>query len=368
MDTSDPEIEFDAEGRCNHCRSYKKVVSGLVYQGEQSDDALQDMANLIKAAGKGREYDCVMGVSGGVDSSYVGYVAKNLGLRPLAVHLDNGWNSEEAVRNIKNVCKALEIDYQSYVLDWTEFRDIQLAFLKASIIEMEIPTDVAIPAALHKVAAENGVKYILSGGNLATEGIMPKCWFYYPKDSKLLKGIVKKFSTTKIKSFPTFDYLDEVYYKFVKGIKILYPLNHIAFSKSDAMALLQEQLGWVDYGGKHHESKFTKIVLDYIQPVKFDVDYRRATFSSQICMGTMTREEALSQLEKPSYNPEKIDEEKAYVAKKFGISLQDFEDILNLPPKSYRDYPNNEKLLNVLYDLYRQIFKNKRSYHNTGHH
>ena len=367
MDTTDPEIVFDENGQCNHCRAYLKRVSGLIYQGDSSDRQLKAIAEKIKADGKNRPYDCLIGVSGGVDSSYTCYLAKKLGLRPLAVHMDNGWNSEEAVKNIKTICNSLDIDYMSHVLNWEEFKDIQLAFLKASIVEMEIPTDVAIPHSLHKIAAKNNIKYILSGGNLAGEAILPRTWFYYPKDSKLLKSIHRRFGTRKIRSYPTFDYMDEIYYKFIKGIRIIYPLNYTPYSKPDAMEVLKNELGWVEYGAVHHESMFTRIVLSYLQPLKFQVDYRKCTLSAQICNGIISREEALERLKKPSYDESTIQEEKAYVAKKFGLSLAEFEEILALPPKSYRDYPNNEKLLDFLYGTYRRLFASERSYHTAGY-
>lgn len=367
MDTTDPEISFDENGQCHHCRAYLQKVRNLTYQGESSDQQLQTIAEKIKKTGKNRPYDCVIGVSGGVDSSYTCYVAKKLGLRPLAVHMDNGWNSEEAVRNIKAICNNLNIDYVSHVLNWEEFKDIQLAFLKASIVEMEIPTDVAIPHSLHKVAAENNIKYILSGGNMAGEAILPRTWFYYPKDSKLLKSIHRQFGTKKIRSYPTFDYIDEIYYKFFKGIRILYPLNYVPYSKPAAMKTLKKELGWVEYGGVHHESMFTRIVLSYLQPLKFNVDYRKCTLSAQICNGLISHEEALAKLEQPAYDSNAIQEDKAYVAKKFGLSLSEFEEILSLPPKSYRDYPNNEKLLDFLYSTYRRFFGSERSYHNAGY-
>lgn len=367
MDTTDPEIVFDENGQCNHCRAYLKRVNGLIYQGESSDRELETIAETIKAAGKNRPYDCIVGVSGGVDSSYTCYLTKKLGLRPLAVHMDNGWNSEEAVKNIKTICNSLDVDYVSYVLNWEEFKDIQLAFLKASIVEMEIPTDVAIPYALHQVAAEHNVKYIISGGNLAGEAILPRTWFYYPKDSKLLKSIHRQFGTRKIRSYPTFDYLSEIYYKFIKGIRIVYPLNYTPYSKPDAMKTLKEELGWIEYGGVHHESMFTRIVLSYLQPLKFQVDYRKCTLSAQICNGIISREDAIEKLKEPSYDADSIQEEKAYVAKKFGLTLPEFEEILALPPKSYRDYPNNEKLLDFLYGAYRRFFAGERSYHTAGY-
>ena len=360
MDTTDPDIRFDSNGFCNHCTEFLKSRSGVSNRAEVGDRTLRAIVSRIKAAGRNKPYDCIVGISGGVDSSYVAYLSKSLGLRPLAVHMDNGWNSEEAVRNIRKVCMRLKVDYQSYVLDWDVFRDVQLAFLKASIVEVEIPTDVAIIGALHRVAAQVGVKYILSGGNLATEGILPRSWFYYPKDSRLFWHICRTFGTKKISQFPTFDYLEEIYYKFLKGIRTIYILNYVPYAKADGVKLLKEELGWVDYGGKHHESVFTKLVQGYIQPVKFQVDYRKATYSTEICMGVLTREKALELLKKLPYDDEKIDSDRAYAAKKLGLSLAEFDQILRLPVKSYRDYPNNEKLLAFIYAVYQRIYRTAR--------
>jgi N-acetyl sugar amidotransferase len=361
MDTSDPYITFDEKGYCNHCIEFFEKTSKLVYQGESSDKELEIMVQKIKNSVPKGKYDCLIGISGGVDSCYVAYKAKQLGLNPLAVHMDNGWNSEEAVNNIKKVCTKLNIDYQSYVLDWEEFRDIQLAFLKSSIVEIEIPTDTAIPAALHKVADEHNIKYIISGGNYATEGILPDSWFYDPKDLKLLKSIHKQFGTKPLKTFPAFDYKKEIYYKMIKGIKIFYLLNYLPFSKEGAMNILKDKLDWKYYGGKHYESKFTGFVQSYIQPVKFNVDYRKATFSTQICTGEISREEAIEALKKPPYNPDKIGQEKEYVAKKLGLTPDEFEEILNSPPKTYRDYPNDEKMLKFIYKFYRKYISKKNN-------
>ncbi len=356
LDTSDPYIKFDEKGFCNHCIEFIEKTSQLVYQGKTSDKELELIVNEIKKNGASGDYDCVVGISGGIDSCYVAYKAKQLGLRPLAVHMDNGWNSEEAVNNIKKVCNKLGIDYQSYVLDWEEFRDIQLSFLKSSIVELEIPTDTAIPAALHEIASKHNIKYILSGGNYATEGILPDSWFYNPKDKRLLKAIHKKYGTVKMKTFPAFDIKKELYFKIVKGIKIIYILNYVPFSKGEAMELLKRELDWKYYGGKHYESKFTGFVQSYIQPEKFNVDYRKATFSTQICTGEITRDEALLELKKKPYNPDSIKQEKEYVSKKLGITLVEFEEIFAKPIRTYRDYPNNEKLLTFVYDLYRKFF------------
>jgi N-acetyl sugar amidotransferase len=356
MSTTDPEITFDAEGRCNHCTDYVDRIANLTYKPGPSDRELAAIVERIKAAGRGREYDCVIGVSGGVDSCYTAYVVKSLGLRPLAVHMDNGWNSDTAVKNIKTVARTLGIDYQSVVLDWEEFRDLQLTFLRASLPEIETPTDIAILAALHRVAAENGVRFIIMGGNYVTEGILPRAWHYNAKDVRLLKAVHRRFGSGKLRTFPTFGFVKEAYYKFFKGIRLVYMLNLVPYSKTEAMRKLQEELGWEYYGGKHYESKITGFVQSYILPVKFQIDYRRATLSSQICAGEITREEALEILKRPPFDAARVPEEKVYVAKKFGITLEEMDAILAVPPRTHRDYPNNERLLELLYAVYRRFF------------
>ena len=241
LDTSDPFIIFDEKGHCNHCNDYFARLKDLCYKGEESDIALEKLvADIKKRAGNGK-YDCLIGISGGVDSCYVAYKVKQLGLKPLAVHMDNGWNSEAAVHNIETICEKLGVDYECFVLDWQEFKDLQLSFLKASIVEVEIPTDIAIQGALHQTAAKYGIKTIISGGNYASEGLLPESWFYNPKDATLLKGIQKKFGTKKLKTFPLFDWKREFYYKFVKGIKIKYILNFLPYNKDEAKELLENE-------------------------------------------------------------------------------------------------------------------------------
>jgi hypothetical protein len=243
------------------------------------------------------------------------------------------------------------------VLNWEEFKDLQLSFLKASVPEAETPTDIAILAALHIVADENNIKYIISGGNYVTEGILPKSWHYNAKDVKYLKSIQNTFGTKKLNTFPTFGFLKEMYYKYIKGIKIIYLLNLVNFNKRDAITLLEKELDWKYYGGKHYESKYTEFLQSYILPVKFNIDYRRATFSTQICAGEMKREEALKELQNKPYNESKAEEDKIYLCKKLGLSIDDFNDIMNLPQKSHKDYPNNEQLLEFIYDTYRKLNK-----------
>lgn len=356
MDTSDPHIYFDGEGHCNYCNDYLKKKAQEIDK-KYDPQKLERLVEEIKAKGKGKKYDCLLGISGGVDSCYVAYLLKSFGLRVLLVHMDNGWNSEEAVLNIKNIARILELDYESYVLDWEEFKDMQLAFLKASVIEAETPTDIAIMGALHRMAAKYGIRYIISGSNNATEGFLPKYWHYNAKDTKYLEGVQKQFGTKRIKKFPGFGLLTEAYFKFIKGIKIIYILNYFDYNKPEAMELLQEKLNWRYYGGKHYESRYTKFVQSFLLPKKFDLDYRRATLSNQICEGKITREEAVEELKTLSYNPATIETDKEYVAKKLGISRKELEDIINLPPKSFKDYPNDEKRLEFFYRVYRRFFR-----------
>lgn len=360
MDTTDLEIRFDENGYCNHCTEFFNVRSRYKYLGEESDRALDRIIEDMKAAGKNSDYDCVIGLSGGIDSCYAAYIAKQRGLRVLAVHMDNGWNSEEAVMNIKNVAKKLGIDYESYVLDWEEFKDIQLAFLRASVPEAETPTDMAIPAALHYYAAKYNAKHIISGGNFATEGILPKSWHYNGKDMKYFNYIHKTFGEKKLKKFPTFGFEKETYYKIIKGIKMIYLLNYVPYAKQEAMEFLQQELDWKFYGGKHYESKYTGFIQSYYLYEKHKIDYRKATSSAQICAGEISREQGLKQLEGIPYNPVKVEQEKQYISKKLGISLEEFEKILKLPAKWYWDYPNDDKKLGFIYDTYRKLFKKEK--------
>ena len=360
MDTTDPQITFDNAGRCCHCIEFLDNRAKHSYHGKESDHELDRLLQKIKLAGRGRRYDCVIGVSGGVDSSYLAYIINERGLKPLAVHLDNGWNSDKAVVNVKNITRKLSIDYESYVLDWDEFRSLQLAFLRASVPEAETPTDVAIPAALHLVAARHGIKYILSGGNLATEGILPKSWHYDIRDLKYFNYIHRRFGTRPLKSFPTFGYKREIFYKVVKGMRMAYPLNQVRFIKDEAIQLLREKFDWRPYGGKHHESFYTKFIQSYYLYEKFKIDYRRATLSTQICVGEIDRDQAVEQLKCKPYQPEEIVAAKHYIAKKLGVATEELELIIRLPAKWYWDYPNDEKRLSFIYRSYRKLFNKEK--------
>jgi N-acetyl sugar amidotransferase len=360
MDTTDVEIVFNNEGCCNHCTEFLNRRAGHKYRGKESDDALESVIGQMKLAGKGKKYDCIVGISGGADSAYAIYVAKQKGLKILTVHLDNGWNSEEAVQNIKNVTRKLEVDYESYVLDWEEFKDIQLAFLKASVPEAETPTDIALVGALHYYANKYDVKYIISGGNLSTEGILPASWHYNAKDMKYFNYIQRRFGQKKMRKFPTFGYKKEIYYKLIKRTKIIYLLNYVSYVKEDVTKFLAEKLDWKALAGKHYESKYTSFIQSYYLFEKFNIDYRRATLSSQICSGDVERDAALKLLISKPYTIDKIENDKRYIAKKLQITSAEFESILNLPPKWYWDYPNDKNKLKFIYDTYRKLYKKEQ--------
>ncbi|MDY0094489.1 MAG: N-acetyl sugar amidotransferase [Candidatus Vecturithrix sp.] len=351
MDTTDPEIEFDENGICNHCKRAMLMLQTEPYclKGPDKEQALQHLAHRIKIKGVGKKYDCIIGVSGGVDSTYTAYLVKQLGLRPLAVHLDNGWDSELAVKNIENICKNLGIDLYTYVIDWEEFKDLQVAFLKASTPDSEIPTDHAILAILYQKAVQESVQFILSGSNSASESILPRSWSNGQQDWKYIKAIQKQFGTKKFKSFPHYDKYRGFYYKHIRGVHWIKFLDYVEYNRKDAKTIIEQALGWRDYGAKHYESLYTKFFQAYILPTKFGFDKRKAHLSSLICSGQVTREQALTLLQEELYPASRLKEDMDYVVKKFGLSLQEFDTIMAVPPKTYWDYPSYDKSQNIVY-------------------
>ena len=343
MDTSDPDIVFDDSGFCNHCTQYFEKAKRELYLNDAGQQRLDKLVATIKEKGRTAEYDCIIGVSGGVDSTMVAFLAKKkLGLRALAVHLDNGWNSELAVNNVERALKMLDIDLYTYVLDWEEFRDLQLSFLKASVTNCEIPTDHAINALLYRVAAEKGINYILSGSNVLSEGIyLPPTWGYDAKDWKHIKAVHKRFGNIKLKTFPHINAGRFLYLTFFKGIKFIPLLNYFEYVKQDAKSLLERELGWRDYGGKHYESIYTRFYQAYILPRKFNIDKRRVHLSTLICSRQITRDQAFEALDEDLYEPDKLVEDCEFVIKKLGLTAEEFEAIMSQPIKSYRDYPSN---------------------------
>lgn len=344
MDTiADPDITFNDEGICNYVFKYEERAKLRIFSHDPSK--LESMLTRIKNAGKGKEYDCLIGVSGGVDSTYVAYLTKRWGLRPLAVHLDNGWNSELSIKNIENALKKLNIDLYTHVLDWEEFKAMQIAFLRSSTPDLEIPTDHAIYSLLFKVAKEKKIKHIIYGNNFASESILPETWSYGHLDWYYIKNIMKRYAPgLKLRNYPNITIGKYFYFAFVKKIKIISVLNYIHYKKEDAMKVLMEELDWKYYGGKHYESIYTRFFQGYILPRKFSMDKRKAHLSSLILSGQITRDEALQEIQKPAYSPELEKEDKAFVMRKFNLTEEKFEKIMTLPNKTFRDYPNQRFL------------------------
>lgn len=348
MDTSDPGIRFNEQGFCNHCEGAIKMLnSGIfLFSEEQKEEMLKSLIEKIKKSGR-KKYDCIIGLSGGVDSSYVAYKVKEFGLRPLAVHLDNGWNSETAVQNIEKICKNLDIDLYTFVLNWEEFRDLQLAFLKSSTPDSEIPTDHAIHACLFKAAQKEKVKYVITGFNRSSESILPEAWSRGHYDWRYIRQIHKKFGSGKLHNFPHYSFIPYIYRwlfkSFVPGIKMINILDFIQYDKNKAKEVIIRELGWKDYGLKHHESNYTKIYQCYILPEKFGFDKRRAHLSSLICSGIITREQALEELNQPLYDNDKLKIDLKYLCNKFEITKEYLSEIMNIPVKEFKDYPSYEK-------------------------
>ncbi|MDC1222239.1 N-acetyl sugar amidotransferase [Salibacteraceae bacterium] len=343
MDTTDPQISFNSKGECNHCADYLSVLKNQSNQQENSNDELESILNKIRKDTTSK-YNCLIGVSGGVDSTYLAYLAKEeFGLRPLALHLDNGWNSKLAVKNISKVIRKLKIDLHTHVINWNEFKELQLAYLRASVLDIEVPTDHAIRAAMYHTAKENGIKYILRGYNRHTEGIIPKAWTFYKLDLSNLLDIQRQHGHGTLNTYPMMSTKDMKKIERENGITTIAPLNYLNFEEENVKAIISEKVGWMAYGGKHHESVFTRFYQGYILPRKFGIDKRRAHFSNAICQGLMTRTEAIEQLEEPTYDLETQKLDREYVIKKFELTEEEFEAILNQPPRSHFDYKTELK-------------------------
>lgn len=345
MDTSDPEITFDQQGICNHCHRYDNIIDTRVFKGEEAKIKLDNLVQKIKTKGKNKEYDCIIGVSGGVDSTYVAYLTKELGLNPLAIHFDNGWNSELAVGNIEKTLDKLGIDLYTYVIDWDVFSDLQKAFLKASTPDGEIPTDHAITALLFQEASKRGIKYVISGMNFTTESMAVRMWSYGHSDWTYINDVYKKHgSGLSLKPYPHFSFFDLFKWTYLKRIEVVSILNYIDYNKAKTVDLLQEKLGWVKYEGKHYESVYTRFYQGYILPEKFNADKRIGHLSDLIRAGQITREDALEELKKPPYpSPELLEQDKEFMYKKFNYTPQEFEAIMQLQPKTFLDYKNRAK-------------------------
>jgi N-acetyl sugar amidotransferase len=356
MDTSDPEIQFDEKGECNHCRGYRKTVPTLPRFQVNAEAALGQVVEDIRASGRGRDYDCVIGVSGGVDSTYLAYYLKKiLGLRPLAVHVDNGWNSELAVQNIERMLNVLDIDLHTEVLDWHEFRSLQLAFLRSSTPDVEIPTDHAIFSSLYSLAPKERISTICLGINLVTESILPKMWSYGHRDWKYISAVNKQFGSSALKRYPHTSMMRYYYLFEVTKLRVFRLYDYIPFDKLKVEEIISRELGWMPYAAKHYESYYTKFYQGYLAPRKFGFDKRRAHVSSLVCAGQMSRDEALRYLQQPTLDPAEEGPMLEYVAKKLGISQSELSEICTAAPKTHLDYPHagSSKILTLAKKVYR---------------
>lgn len=343
MDTSDPDITFDDQGVCSHCHEYERQINNENWLKKRQPGALEAIVKQMKQDGKGKDYDCLIGVSGGVDSTYVAYLTKELGLRPLAVHLDNGWDSELAVSNIEKALNKLNIDLYTHVLDWEEFKDLQLSFLKSSTPDSEIPTDHAILAVLYKVAAKENLRYIICGHNTASEGGGVAAWSQGHADSKYIRSIQKEFGTKPLATFPNYGIFDFIYYTVVKKIRWIPILDYVDYDKNEALDILQKEMAWKAYGGKHYESIYTRFYQGFILPNKFGFEKRRLHLSGLIWSCQMSREQALEEMKHSDYPEDLQQQDKEYVIKKLEISPATFEDIMAQSPKSFWDYSSYKK-------------------------
>ena len=349
MDTSDPGITFDEQGLCDYCRNYYENIKPNWHPNDKDETIFTSIIEKIKKDGKERDHDCLIGISGGVDSSYVTYLAKEkFGLRPMLFHVDAGWNSQEAVHNIERLVDGLGLDLYTEVIDWPEMKDLQLAFFKSQVPHIDTPQDHVFFAGLYNFAAKNGHKYILTGANYSTECVRePLEWHYHASDLRQIKDIHHRFGQRPLKKFPTADIFKyKIFYRFVKGVRVVKPLNYVPYIKEKAMQELAERFGWQTYAYKHYESRFTRFYEGYWLPKKFGYDKHRAHFSSLILTKQMTREEALTRIAQPAYDEKTIAQDFEYIAKKLDLTVSELQEIMNGKNKTYRDYKNSKSLIN----------------------
>ena len=350
MDTTDSNIFFDEKGVCDHCNTYYNDILPKWHTDERGEKELWKIINKIKQEGKGKDFDCIMGMSGGIDSSYLLYeMVEKFGLRPLVFHVDAGWNSQIAVNNIERLIDGLGLDLYTEVINWEEIKDLQLAFFKSGVPHIDVPQDHAFFATMYKFASKHKIKTILTGGNYSTECVRnPLEWMYYQSDSIQLRDIYKKHGTGKLKNYPVSNILwHKIYLPYVKGIKLIRPLDYVPYHKEEAMQLLVKKFEYQKYPQKHFESRFTRFYESYWLPKKFGFDTRKVQYSSLILTGQMTQEEALEKLSKPAHNEETIAQDFEYIATKLGISVEVLQGYMDAPNKSYKDYKSQEIIYHI---------------------
>ncbi len=353
---ADPNISFDKDGVCNYYYEYLQSEKVNVFKGNEGQEKFRQTVKKLKEAGKGKKYDCILGVSGGVDSTYLSYLLKKHQLKTLLVHFDNGWNSELAVKNIENIVNYTGFDLETFVMDWEEFKDIQRSYFKASVLDLEIPTDLMIFGALYKIADKYNVKYVISGNNTVTEDLLPKSFYFDKFDLVNLTNIHKKFGSVPIRKLPKLGLFQWVFYTKIKGIQGIKLLNYIEYNKASVKNFIQKDLAWIDYGGKHYESVFTRFYQGYILPNKFGIDKRKAHLSNLIASGQITRESALLELNEPPMPEDLLRQDKIYIAKKLGFSDEEFDHLLNLPNIPHEFYGTQENF-KKRYFIFMKIIK-----------
>ena len=357
MDTSDPWIEFDSDGICNHCKTYFKKRFMPIKADKINKKSLEDLFKEIKKNKKSKsKYDVVTGISGGTDSSYVTYLAHKAGLKVLAVHVDNCWDTPTAIKNINKLISLDNVDYCSEVLNWNTFKNVQKIFIESGLPDIELPTDSALAAVIPRTAVKYGVKAILSGGNYSSEGILPSSWMYNPKDSLFLKSIFRESG----KSFNLFErihfgFRDDMKYRFFYKLKTYYPLNTFNYDKENAKKVLKQAINWESFEGKHCESIYTKFCQLIYQPKRHGIDYRRPLLATNICNSKITRKDAITILEEPPWEDLNVENELSFISNKLGYELSELKELMKKKPSWYKDYFNNEFFLNKIYNFYRLI-------------
>lgn len=344
MDESDPWIDFDEHGRCQHCREMEATRGVSWFTDDAGSARLTASLERIKREGMGKDFDCILGLSGGVDSSYVALKLHDWGLRPLAVHVDAGWNSELAVHNIQQILTATGWELHTRVINWEDMRRLQLAFLRSGVSNQDVPQDHAFFAALYRFATDNGVRHVFTGGNTATEGIFPKSWHHEAMDARHVKAINARFGDGPLDDYPTVSFTQYyIWYPQVKRMSTFRPLNFIPYDKRAASAELSERIGWRSYEAKHGESLFTRFYQRYILPERFGYDVRRPHLSSEIVSGQITREQAEAELDKPLYEADDFTRDRDYFLRKLRISRSEFDGLMAVPRAHATDFPNWNK-------------------------
>ncbi|MEG0730310.1 MAG: N-acetyl sugar amidotransferase [Cetobacterium sp.] len=364
MDTTDSVIKFDEKGQCDHCKNYYENVLPNWHPDEIGKKHLDEIVSKIKEEGKGKEYDCIIGLSGGVDSSYLlCYAVEVLKLRPLVFAVDTGWNLNVAVQNIEKIVKGLNLDLYTEIVNWNEMKDLQLAFFKSQVPYQDLPQDHVIFAALYNHAVKNNIKYVLTGGNYSTECVREPLEWVYQNDLVMIKDIHKKFGTKSLKTLPLCSmFKAHIYYKYIKGMKVIKPLDLIPYKKEEVISYLEKKFGWQRYANKHFESVFTRFYEGYWLIKKFGYDKRRAHFSSLVLTGQMTRDEALEKLSQPPYDEKLALQDLEYIAKKLGLTKEEFINLMNQENKTYKDYKSVDGLINLAVKISKKLGLEKRNF------